>query len=114
MADEFLQFWRIKSTQSERSPPRAPPPDFTCTNRSLIRFQPVTEQVVNKLIALSPTKSCDLDPAPTFVVKEFVDDLLPMLTQSQMCNASIAVACLPSPQNEAGRCHSTTEESRST
>ena len=40
--------------------------------------------------------SCDLDPAPTFLVKEFLDPLLPFLTR--LCNVSLREGRLPSSQ----------------
>ena len=50
MADEFLQFWENKVDTFRADTAGALPPDFICTNSSLSRFQPVREQVVNKLI----------------------------------------------------------------
>jgi len=42
---------------------------------------------VRRLILQSPTKSCVLDPIPTFLLKEFVDALLPYVTA--MINADL-------------------------
>jgi len=42
----------------------------------------------------SPTKSCALDPIPTFLLKEMVDVLLPNLTA--MVNTSLREGRLPS------------------
>ena len=50
---------------------------LTC---SLNVFSAVTESKVRKIIAKSPTKSCSLDPAPTWMVKDSVDELIPMVT----------------------------------
>ena len=47
----------------------------------------------------SPVKSCSLDPVPTFIVREFVDLLLPYLTS--MVNASLAQGRLPSSERHA-------------
>ena len=49
-------------------------PAQTC---SLNVFPAVTESEVHKIIANSPTKSCSLDPAPTTMVKDSVDELIP-------------------------------------
>ena len=46
--------------------------ELTC---SLNVFSAVTESEVRKIIAKSPTKSCSLDPAPTWMVKDAVDEL---------------------------------------
>jgi len=47
----------------------------------------------------SAVKSCSLDPVPTFIVGEFVDLLLPCLTN--MVNASLAQGRLPLSQKHA-------------
>ena len=47
----------------------------------------------------SPSKSCSLDPIPTTILKEGIDDLLPFLTA--MCNASLLEGHLPVSQRHA-------------
>ena len=39
-----------------------------------------------KLISKSPTKSCLLDPLPTFLIKECIDILLPSITKLVNCS----------------------------
>ena len=51
------------------------------------------------LIGSAPSKSCELDPAPTFLIKEFLDTLLPLLTR--LCNVSLQEGWLPSSQTTA-------------
>ena len=46
----------------------------------------------------SPVKSCTLDPVPTFLVREFVDLLLPFLT---MVNTSLMQGQFPASQKHA-------------
>ena len=46
-----------------------------------------------------PTKSCTLDPIPTFFLKEIVDTLLPFLTT--MINMSLLEGHLPGSQKHA-------------
>ena len=36
----------------------------------LLSFNPISEEEMRKLISSSPTKSCDIDPCPTSLVKE--------------------------------------------
>ena len=48
-------------------------PNYTPPN--LNNFQPITLDETLKLISSSPNKSCDLDPCPTFIVKECRDIL---------------------------------------
>ena len=47
----------------------------------------------------SPTKSCSLDPVPTFLLREFIDLLLPFVTR--MVNASLVRGRLPASQRHA-------------
>ena len=47
----------------------------------------------------SPTKSGSLDPIPTFLLKECINDLLPFL--AAMCNASLLEGSLPLSQRHA-------------
>lgn len=76
----------------------APTPDFSGTDSSFTSFEPVSEEFVSRLIR-SLAKSCDLDPVPTDILKEFLDVLLPFLTR--LCNSSIAEGCLPTSLKQA-------------
>ena len=53
----------------------------------------VSEEAVDKIIKTSPTKSCLLDPWPTFLIKECIDTLLLSLTK--LGNCSIMEGCVP-------------------
>ena len=48
--------------------PNYTPPPF-------LSFRPLTEEDVMKLLSKSTTKSCDLDPCPTFIVNWCIDVL---------------------------------------
>ena len=50
-----------------------------------------------KLITDASPKSCDLDPAPTWLVAESVDELLPML--SRIITASLHSSTVPETLN---------------
>ena len=67
-----------------------PTPALTC---SLNVFSAVTESEVRKIITKSRTKSCSLDPAPTWNVKDLVDELIPMVTI--LVNLSLKSASVP-------------------
>ena len=54
---------------------------------------------MRKVIGGAALKSCELDPAPTFLIKEFLEILLPYLTR--LCNASLHEGPLPSSQTTA-------------
>ena len=40
----------------------------------------VTELEIRNIIKLSPAKSCELDPLPTWLLKECIADLVPTIT----------------------------------
>ena len=63
-----------------------------CTSQ-LLSFQTVTQEEVSKLIGKAPSKSCQLDPIPTFLVKECLSSLLPFITH--MINQSISSGKVP-------------------
>ena len=56
-------------------------------------FMPVTEDEVHKCISESPTKSCSLDPIPTFLLKDCLDILLPSITK--LVNYSLIEGSFP-------------------
>ena len=62
-------------------------------------FKPVTEDEVSKCINESPTKSCPLDPIPTFLLKDCLDILLPSITK--LVNYSLIEGSFPSTFKKA-------------
>ena len=46
----------------------------------MIDFQQVTSDELKKILSKAPTKSCDLDPVPTYLLKECVSSFLPIIT----------------------------------
>lgn len=50
------------------------------TTHRFDRFSILTTEDVDGLIRKSATKSCSLDPCPTSIVKEYKQDLLPLMT----------------------------------
>ena len=56
-------------------------------------FKPATKEEIQKLILKSPTKSCTLDPIPTFLLKDCLDELLHIITA--IINASLKTARVP-------------------
>jgi len=99
-ADTFLQYFDEKvRTVRAGTDDRQPSTFSSTTGTSLSELCPCTEDEVHKLISQSPTKSCALDPFPTFLLKELIDVLLPHLTA--MVNASLREGRLPSTQKYA-------------
>jgi len=73
-------------------------PSPSC-HAELSTFEPASEEEVKKLIMGSATKSCGLDPIPTWLLKECIDSLLPVLTR--IVNLSLSSAEVPSNLKEA-------------
>ena len=62
-------------------------------------FEPLTEDQVKKIILSSPTKSCPLDPIPTWLLKELSNTLVPIITK--IVNLSLLTGHLPSSLKQA-------------
>ena len=89
LADQFASFFsnKIKKIRdnfasigpdNDIHPPSDPP--------KINVFRQVSEEAVDKIIKTTPTKSCLLDPLPTFLIKECIDILLPSLTKLVNCS----------------------------
>ena len=98
-AEDFLGFMGRKVETVRADTNGAPPPVFGSVECSLSSFELSSEEDIRRIILSSPAKSCDLDPAPTFFVKDFLDCLLPFITR--MCNVSLEESCLPPSQKKA-------------
>ena len=93
LADRFVTFFSDKiakirnsfsSSDSLTLPPPPDVPNFSC-------FKQVSQEEIRKIIMKSTTKSCLLDPWPTFLVKECIDILLPSITRLVNCSLSEGV-----------------------
>ena len=62
-------------------------------------FEPASLSDVNKIALASATKSCELDPLPTSLVKHHIDGLSPLLTR--IINASLSSTVFPAPMKHA-------------
>ena len=67
---------------------------FKATRSSLDSWTSVTTDEVIKLINTSPNKTCQLDPVPTWLVKEMRELLAPFITL--LFNRSLFTGCFPS------------------
>jgi hypothetical protein len=54
---------------------------------------PATEEEVRAIIQKFPNKSCELDPLPTWLLNECLDELLPLITD--IVNASMTAGSVP-------------------
>ena len=59
----------------------------------LDHLEPATEEEVREIIRKSPNKSCELDPLPTWLLKECLDELLPLITN--IVNSSMKSGSVP-------------------
>ena len=76
-----------------------PPPETLYSGDKLTTLQILTPDEVHHLIESSPTKSGDLDPIPTWLVKECMLELLPLLIAT--INNSITSGVYPCLYSQA-------------
>jgi hypothetical protein len=57
------------------------PEEIPTASAVMSEFELVSEVDVEKIIRNSATKSCDLDPLPTWLLKECFTSLLPVVTK---------------------------------
>ena len=97
LANDFGDYFYRKITliQEEIQRCNIPPPSFTvpCPSSSLKRFRTITQDV-SKLIMSSSNATCRLDLAPTWLVKDCVNELSPIFMR--MINFSLTSGCVPS------------------
>ena len=71
----------------------------TVPNGSLNTFTPLTIDEVQKLVTNSPTKSCSLDPLPTWLLKKTLPTVLPSI--ARIVNSSLELYKFPSAMKTA-------------
>ena len=83
LANKFVEFFTEKITNIRQSFANSNPPKYTDSDLTppvFSAFSSVSEDQVAKIIKNSPSKSCSLDPWPTFLVIEFLDILITPIT----------------------------------
>ena len=91
-ADKIQSVRSSTGTQQYNDSEKSAVHNFNC-----FRYCPIEE--VRAVIMKYPTKSCSLDPIPTFMIKDSLDALLPYITA--MCNKSLQEGFLPQSQRHA-------------
>ena len=77
-ADDFATHFRHKVVS--RAMANSAPPVITARSATPLRsFEPVTEQEISKLLSTSPSKSCCLDPIPTWLLKRISAHIAPII-----------------------------------
>jgi len=67
--------------------------DIKFEGRPLTKLPPATQDEVRDIIIKSPSKSCELDPLPTYLFKEVLEYLLPLITA--IINKSLVESKVP-------------------
>ena len=97
--DAYLDFIERKVRMVYDETSGAPQPAFRETTHSFFGSAAVYHGGPGSDHQIFPTKSCDLDPIPTFLLKEFLDQLLPFILI--LCNKSLSTGTLPPSQKRA-------------
>ena len=69
------------------------------TGQHLTRLVPASSDEIRKLLVKSPSKSCELDPMPTYLLKLCVNNVLPVITA--MNNKSLNEMSVPTAFKQA-------------
>ena len=64
-----------------------------------IAFMETTEADIRNINKLSPVKLCELDPLPTWLLKECIAELVPLITD--IVNMSLRKSMIPKSLNTA-------------
>ena len=98
LANRFARFFSEKVSNVVASfTDSVPVPAITSSaapsDRELSKFCLVSDSEVKKLIKSLPSKHCKLDPIPTWLLKDTLDDLLPVITK--LFNLSLSSGHVP-------------------
>jgi len=97
---DFAEFFVNKVTDIWSATSNAPPAMIAfCQTPLFSQFNPVTVKEVYEQLARIPSKSCCLDPIPTWLVKQLEDTLAPVITS--LCNCSFQTGVLPAAHKQA-------------
>jgi len=93
----FAEFFKKKIDDIWSSTTNLPAPQVgSRATSTLASFRPFTEAEIRRIVMKSPPKSSSLDPVPTFLLREFIDLLLPFVTR--LVNMSLLAGRLPVSQ----------------
>ena len=104
LASEFELFFQAKVKRIQENlvsdADYVPPDECPCAvGAKLDIFLPATEDEVKLLVAKSPSKSCSLDPVPTWMLKAHLDCILPSITN--IVNESMSTGIVPTKMKAA-------------
>ena len=96
LPDKFNEFFVHKIDEIRRSfdPDRPIPTNLVeFSGTDFAEFQLVTEDFVKAIVQEMPRKSCDLDPIPTSVLYDCLDEIIPIVTS--IMNKSLSSGIVP-------------------
>ena len=95
MENDFSAFFynKILTIRSELGLPGLYEYAFMTISFSGTTFMDATEVEIRNIIKLSPAKSCELDPLPTWLLKECIAELVPTITD--IVNMSLRDSLMP-------------------
>ena len=102
LLDQFCGFFyhKIKRIREDLDSRICDPPTFAVFEGPLFsQFEPVTEKVIRELIIKSPTKGCMLDPIPTCLTKQCLNNLVSLITV--IVSASLSAGIVPQQFKQA-------------
>ena len=106
LAEDFNAFFehKIVTIRNELLPSVAEPCHATACDSKfegdhLTYFEEASQTEIRKLILKSPSKSCELDPIPTWLLKMCIDAIVPMV--KPLISASLAQCVVPQTLKEA-------------
>lgn len=73
--------------------------DVRFSGTPLLSFRPASIDEIQSIIAKTPNKSCELDPVPTFLLKNCLSVVAPLITD--IINSSLSTSSVPSSFKEA-------------
>ena len=105
LANKFAEYFGCKVLSIRNSLPlssieEAEPRKFPSTSKVLSTFQGFTESDIKNIILKSPPKSCNLDPMPTWLLKECLENSHFLSVVSHIINACVT-GTMPSCMKEA-------------
>ena len=106
LAEEFHQYFtqkidNIRSPTDSRSITNTldPLPPTAYQSAELCEFQPASADDIRRIIVQSSSKSCELDPMPTNLLKDNIDTLAPIITD--IINTSLQSGVVPAAMKHA-------------
>ena len=94
-ASDFLKsfFEKTKSVRQSTSSASGPLYCAGGCSSSLLEFRPVDANYIIRLIRASPNKNCSLDPVPTWIIKQYSNELAPFV--AFLANSSLRQGFFP-------------------